>query len=258
MSIENKKRDLLNLLSSNNYDINDDETKQALQLIINENDANDINESLILTRMLSYDEYNKYIKNDSLNGSITENNNNVWHHFINNKEFNIYFAWLNDGGGFNENTWKTTILNNLKTYKKIDFTKYLQDKCYLKDYQYNYDKNTIDITSLYVEQTNNDSTNTYKFNGPMQYILCTNLYWRGYYNGFISQISGNGCSALVSYIDVSSYTINKSNTSETKHIYSTMYSEYWSRQIDFRFQFLSSFRPVFNYVDNRKSNNIYR
>lgn len=111
MSIKN---DLLNLIISNGYDTNDSNVKNALLSIINYNNATNIpNEKSILVRILSINEYKKYIENSSLDGAITVENENTWHLLNYNNRFtsNSSFA-----SGYTVASYVTIYIKDIKRY----------------------------------------------------------------------------------------------------------------------------------------------
>lgn len=74
MSIEN---DLLDAISSKGYNIENENVRNALYKILSKKKDNYTGD-LISCRVLSPNEWNKYIIKDTLDGSITANNNSVW------------------------------------------------------------------------------------------------------------------------------------------------------------------------------------
>ena len=75
------KDSLSNLIAANGYDINNDEVKSALLSLAGSNIIKlPLDKKHMAARILSREEYDKYITNGTADGSISKNNDNVYHY----------------------------------------------------------------------------------------------------------------------------------------------------------------------------------
>ena len=166
--------------------------------IINSNKEETLKEE-ISVRTLSLNEWNKYIINDTLNGSITAKNINTWHY---SNAGNIYNNWVPNQNMGNHN--------------------------------------------MYYELSNNNTSNT----STCRYISSLNFYLRA---------------EVASYQYKHSYdTPATISIEKNKNIYSYYFGAYSGITSEtpwlghYKVQYIISFRPVFEYIDNRKSSDIYK
>lgn len=200
---------------------------EQLKNLFNQNQENNIlNEASI--RTLSSNEYEKYIKNSSLNGSITIYNNNTWHY----KPSTSYYVILGC-----QDSFQSDAINRLKNYNGQ-----------LGSYQNN---NYIYITcpeqlnktyylSTYREIFSNNTNNIF-YTSENNFIDIQILY----YNPFESGLRNLGTSI--------SNTCEK-NTFPYKQFSARGSGEYRVKCNIYRY---TAFRPLFQYKDNSKSSNIY-
>jgi len=188
------------------------------------------NENFVLIRILSKNEYDKYIKNGNLNGSVTENNMNTWNY----SRYNGYLMLFGVYGGYNIDTYDTfqSRDKNLKAPKN-------RVSCYHKGAWHDA-ANWIMQTYFIFEilSNNNENKNTGIFNNDVLLEIYINTSETIYKN----------------YSVPKNVTFNKS---EINHLDSFSASPVSYVTGTIKLNCYSSFRPVFNYKDNNKNNYIF-
>jgi len=219
------------LINSNSLE----EIKNYLNNIIKKDENDNSNENLMIIRILSYDEHKKYITSSTLSGSISKNDINVW----NNSDMVRYrtFSYEESYNGWNYSEYLRCFRNNTK----IRINEILKEND-------NYDcffptggrvKNSPSYFTQYnslIQNNNNNNGNVYLIPSVIQFWTSQGGYNNSYYRNDISYI----------YLTKNQlkYTISFLKTN----------GNWWFME----FNFVPAFRPVFNYIDNNKSNNIYR
>ena len=204
------KNDFNDFLLNHNYDINDSDIKNTLQSIINEN-TNDIStKESILCRILSINEYNKFVINDTLDGSITKSDDNVWHKFVPQGYTNNLFV-----------NWGQRL-----------------DTATLTSYYENYSDNTTNITPrIYTYSIVIGACYAYPEN---------NGSWTR-----ANRTSPNNDNKNLSIIS-SNITVYRGDKGSFDNA-----TDYWYTGVRVYYNEYKTFRPVFNYIDNKKSNDIF-
>jgi len=226
------KNQLIDLLSSNDYDINFNTYETIKSLIINEENQNNIsNENLVFIRVLSKQEYNKYIKNGTCNGSITAENINVWH-MQKDKDFS-----------------KSLFVHDGRVHEEYSFDRYFsltQDN--------NLDEmNTSDLDAynIYIESSWSRDNNWYKNSDAMKN---GGYYWRENEYNFPVTIPKT-TTIKNTRIETKAALRPYSWTYEQLIADGWVYRTYSLLRVDI--QDIACYRPAFTYKDNNKSINIY-
>lgn len=188
-------------------------------------ELNHISSDNISIRILSLEEYNKYIKNGTCDGAINTYDINVWHSMESlNKDYDYYLA--HKGSAVTASfDYYTELINNTSTnqskilYQHNNFIYYVLGTT--EDNLYNYRPGRRYYRSTY----DNNSSH------PKGFI---------YINGVL-QISKNNYRTLTK-----TQTIAKTNDANSP-----------AYNVIFNFYFNTLFRPVFQYKDNNKSKNLY-
>ena len=218
---------LQDLVSSPDFDVNDPDTKRQLNSILSQINVYNYlnhNKNYIGIRTLSVNEYTKYIEQGTCDGSIIKDDINVWH-YTKNPIGNSYAATFSNGSpeGFNISylTHPVVYLGQMGSQTK----------------NYNY------IITYEICSTNSSNQHIVK---NQQQCIC-------------DAIVGNYDSTYRRYNYVQdrqtlpvNYSINKSGIQQLiKNI------TYGNATVRFTFNISIMFRPVFFYIDNNKSKNIY-
>jgi len=210
--------------------LEDLETLKAflLENISIENDENNKNlMSLISVRIMSNDEYEKNIKTGTLGGSITAANINVWHY-----DNSVGIGVMNKGYGF---------------------TSFQQDS----------------FITIFITPTDKSGTWTYTFTAQGEHIQnnkSSNSSHR-FFNDLTfktqSAVGMYGGGAAYSAINTkninSSFEDEKIKQQSSNSIESYISEGHWNtwNKVILYYNFTYNFRPVFQYVDSKKSKNIY-
>ncbi len=226
-SAEIKAR-LLNLIANDNFDANTPSFKIELENILSilPKATTSNNTNNLIVRILSTNEYKKYIKNDTLNGSITAYNINVWHSLeSSNKNYDcVHGHNSTEPVTFNYTYYTELIADNLAN-------QYLNSI-----YNHNY--------SLYYYLSYSYSAN-YDVGGRYYRTVSTNQ--SNFPSGFIYMNDVLNIPKSNAHPLVKTQTITRKSGSIQDHTYNAT----------FNFYYISLFRPVFQYIDNQKSANIY-
>ena len=185
-------------------------------LIINNSiNENDSNKNSINIRSLSINEYNKYIINDTLKGSITNNNINVWRH----QNFH--------------RSYRTTDCNYACAYTIVSIAR----------------GSTNNVTNLLSETLQNNSNQ----NNVSLADIKLELHNYDYYRSSVgTTYSGYGHD----YYNLLQHNISKSQSTLTFRMSATAKANYTTTVI-LNGTVYMCFRPIFQYIDNKKSNNIF-
>lgn len=213
---------LYQLSTSENFDIENNDIKQQFLNIYNQifdnKENNSINKNSSNIRILSLNEWNKYIANDTLNGSISAKNINVWHYI----QTTDYYKEL------------------ITDYKQVRET---------------YDK--VSYFELFSDNTSNiiKTNMSYKINLKCNWTNRKYPESNQYYWGVESYQSPASFSKSLSLNSFNFECIAPSNKGYT---YDTPSNDYSFVALRIRTKEYMCFRPVLQYVDNKKSNNIYK
>ena len=217
------KNQLIELISSNDYDIDLNKYEAIRNLITNKNNNDTFNINLINIRMLSISEYNKFIKNGTLDGSITQNDINVWHTL----KYNEWYDYPSVNGGFNTTQTKNysqTFIGELchdntsENIVRLDQNNY---KCWMFAYQKDW-ANPYDSSLYHAASSTKDAMECKIVNGNLNNLLKKNQYT-------LSQ----------------SFSVSK-------------YISYYNMICNLTITYINAFRPCFSYKDNNKSIDMYR
>lgn len=181
----------------------------------------ELNKDNVLIRTLSSDEYSKYIKNGTADGSITSNNVNVWH---NTSEVRKGYYSIR---GSDSSAWHST-----------NFTR---AQCT------NVDNNSTTILNIEL-LSNNSSTIHYPSTYPIfiEYIAI----WGG--ARYAQKAYAN------SIFSLNSFNMNK-NIDVIQHIITSTLRDASNGAINYNLyiRICTGFRPILNFIDNNKSTNIH-
>jgi len=225
------------------------ETKNDITSLLQE-----VNENINLSnkfsiRVLSEEELFKYIKNETLDGSINANDDNVWHNVIIQEKFYI-------GQSYGQNI-PTNQINRL--FSSVVENKYLSlvhiipvSSSTPSGRYYLYYYTTYVPTYCNICQNNTNNSFDLKFNYP------TLKFWIGFLSTY--DFSSNWGKTFYSYMNLANanYTA-KSNTYYNSNVYETVGTHNSNtHRVQVYFSYYSCFRPVFQYMDNNKSINIFK
>ena len=189
----------------------------------NENQGDISNKNSILVRTLSLNEYDKFIINNTCGGSITKNDIDVWH-YIKNPVGNSYAATCSSGS---PQGLDVSYLTHSVTYLG-------QIGAQTKNYNY---------TIIYeICSTNSSNQHTAK---NQQQCICDAIV--GNHNGI----------KYVYVQDRQTFQVNYQTNKNIEYQQLIKNVTYGSATIRFTFNVSMMFRPVFQYIDNKKSTNIY-
>ncbi len=175
-----------------------------------------------IIRLLSSNEYDKYIVNGTCNGSITANNTNAWHFPLMSYK-NFFYTGTKQGNWINTSLFPGGYTSSTVTTMSQDVT-----------------------VAIYSERfaDNFNSNSKYKFS------LQVGLYDAVYYNpgSYVGSAKVN-------------YQNNDRSKTETQ-IYSSAQASHnvqgvVHRTKIFYYYVKHTFRPVFQYIDNDKTNNVF-
>ena len=188
----------------------------------------------VAIRTLSLSEYNKYIKNGTLDGSIIKNDINVWNTKTYNSQAYCTLAQDTYGG---ESSVQSTITNSV--CEGLPTTHIIVDKNKLP-------QNKIFYDSCIFELYQNNETNKVFTNFTHKYIICA--YTHSGYSYSASRMN-------MKYITIPSVTKNCYNDSVINNITRTLNSKNFTTTLNL--SLIGGFRPAFKFVDNNKSTNIH-
>ena len=222
------KNNIISILKENGYDINNSETISLLSSIVNSSIANcGYNDKNISIRILSNEEYEKYIKNGTLDGSITAVDINVWHY-----DNSVGIGVMNRGYGFTSVQQDSFI------------TIFITATDYSGTWTYTFTANGEHI------QNNKSSNSSHRFFNNLTFKTqsAVAMYGGGAYYSAINTKNIN-----------SSFEDAKNKTTSSNSIESYISEGHWNdwNRVILYYNFTYNFRPVFTYKDNNKSRNIY-
>lgn len=213
-----------------------EQINQLINLLSNNNNEDNVNKTNIKIRLLSYDEYDKYVKKSSLNGAISPGHLDTFH------EYNQYMGVYeyNDYG------------------RKID----VYPGRYLSAYgQSGYLCNSLD--TLLLSYNTGNCTLRYTFDNIFSWIQnnnsnnCMLFYPVDISFEVFGQDDGKSDRAYRYDFEYVGRLQNK--TTSYKSIRSSIYGEgnrYGLHRIYVNISCKFCWRPAFEYIDNRKSKNI--
>ena len=213
--------------------------KNLIKSSIVSNDNNENYSNSFVVCILSNDEYDKYIKNSTLNGSILKNNINTWHY----SSIPEIIGIKNGLSGLNESNWDRVRYENKNIDPDITIISPYTDRNQIYTYS--------SINGEYIQ--NNDLDNIFvKF--PHSFLLKVQP---------VTYITGGG--GFLRYgppvsRNISDTYLNKKNAYEKNEtISASQYNDYsyFTQYFTVNFNIKCHFRPVFKYVDNNKSNNVF-
>lgn len=234
-------------LSNNEYNdlINSnslEEIKNKINKLLVDDNEDSLNSNFSFVRSLSLNEYDKYIFNNTFDGTITKNDDNVFHHFTNQSSYDTFFTYT-DNVPFTPYAGKPiTLFPSTRIYLKNDGTKCRYAKIY--------NENSYTLFNNYTLTIDNTSSNIS--------IIGSNNTPRTY-----EIFSSDDNQAAVVYNYSSQYvegfklSLTKSNTKSNI----TMTAIAWNRAAVGTYTLTINqcgcFRPVIQYIDNHKANNIF-
>lgn len=214
---------------------------EELYQLFNNQSTNIENDNNVLIRILSLKEYEKYIENGTLDGSITKYDEKAWHHM--NIPHNLYIIGILPGSEYMITAtqygypyyWDRTN----PPLGKNSYT------IFYKVWAWNKEESlrTINIYDYYIEYLSNNKNNNNILIGTNNRIrICLGQFHDGAFTfGTI-------------------YSVDSTNKSSTAYLSPQMQTPvYQSTKVYYRqISFPTGFRPCFNIIDNNKSKNIYR
>lgn len=267
-TINEVKTQILDILSSNGYNTSNPNIQNALDTLLEaDSDEDTFSVNQINVRILSKDELEKYLINSTLNGSITKYNDAVWNFAIT-PSHSIYCAFgMYRRGNDNVVNPMTSAGWNIMKNKNSIIAKYPEygnslcngnvSKENTTSYEY-----TINVIANCLQDNINSNICTYSY--PAKQLLLginiigdfwvkniTNMEFKYYeyqQKSFLTNCTKKETIAKLK--DTYTLTYNwtaSSSSNHAKHQQSTTV----------KFDYLSSFRPVFQYKDNNKSSNIH-
>jgi len=209
--------------------------------IINSNiNNNQISKLNILIRTLSKNEYNAFIRNNTLNGAITKYDINSWHYDKCCDSSNTFFV-SSDWYGYPANSVDPYIPEELRKLNKQYFPGNGQGSPYYQTYNFG-NKN--------LEIINNNKLSV--CNVVIHFSAYVALYAK-------SQYTGVTCKYF--FVDDSNLLIEKNFANKKFTLSSNIIYFHTNNSHSVKFDVLCDanfcFRPVFQYIDNNKSKNIY-
>jgi len=236
------KQKFIDFLSENNFNIN--EIKNELLSLFNENIEDSPTRNLFSCRILSIDEYDKYILNSTLNGSINKYDSNVWNDFL---KTNVNgFVCCHRPIGESISTWNSGIKQNKFVCYSNTNIKKLPEYTNFNNYEVRgCSPNVKDNVYVYTNLSQDDSNNKCKY-----------ATQRKTYESFQSDwVDFEKWSYMI--IEISSKElIDKQQTKKTTVVVNAPIVCSNGATHTLTCNNYLCFRPVFNYVDNNKSENI--
>ena len=227
---------LLSSLSNENRDLFISSFKKNESITTNTNNIN--------IRILSENEYNKFLLNSNFGGSITAGANNVFNFYNNNITISCVAALGAHAANVSNNTYDTRQLlitrNSINSNGTINW------------HAAQYGGSYTDSTSCYFEIIINNKNNTYQsINKTYPNYEC--LY--GNYSGSEYLLDTQNKKA----IPIKFSNSNFQNISKTSSVHTFAHTaSYNSHKMTLNINVIPCFRPIFQYIDNNKSSNIYR
>ena len=231
-----------------NQIINSNLEQPLKNLLISLQQDNNTFNNAIAIRVLSSNEYKKYIDNGTLDGSITANNENVWH-FVNGQDIIIFWQRydqdkytdseiLNYVKQFVQNYYS---FNNIKTYKVIRI-------------QTAQNNGVASFGNIYYSIKQDNRTNTTSLIPDKQILYFFACSWGYVYamNTWISDSESSRARYTCFYNEFYKNIAKNSNNIYDSRTGSWRGSGYGRSA---NVNFVTCFRPVFNYQDNNKSKN---
>ena len=226
------------------------------------NTSPNINENFLLIRSLSINEYDKYLINSSLSGAIVTGDDKVWRYTSNNTTKGMSYYWSSQGRNRYNNLTVGSKLDNGYVVKYSNSTKiYAQGRTAYKfgssyaiiDYSDNtWSENLNFFASIVQNSTENQSvmisSEKYDFELIANYSAYDYSELRGQYFSTTNRHTS---------------TVNKTSTAPTIFFNGNMYvrfsNNYYGANfyIQFNLCHVPCFSPVFQYIDNNKSENVY-
>ena len=208
--------------------INSNEKKELFASIFKIKKEESTNNTTTFIRILSKNEYNKYIINGTLDGSITAGHYDVWNdNEVGESYEGVYYLYPDDGEG--NQSW-----DYVKQWLANPNFVYIGHNNLNKTYNINYE--TL--------SDNTGETNQRIKKYQPRYDAIT--LWSGRYNGAVYNMN---------------ISFNKNETMNKNLGYKTDYRVTADHvnpgKIEMNFNLNSCFRPVFQFLNNQKSNNIF-
>ena len=209
--------------------------------ILNENNDNiSFDEGLICVRMLSSNEYDNYIMINDLNGAITSGNVNVWNHLT--QGVSYYGITSYDGSCPSYTSWRTDLLKN---QNKIPIT-----QNYVEGWWSGYGgirtRDSFATAYCYSELVSNNTSNIIRYKFRTLTFDCQGFNATSYYENYYGSVT------------ITEKQFTKSIASET-YVIQTPPRRSGDVKVYVQVTIINgvSFRPVFQYIDNKKSKNVY-
>ena len=238
------------MISQNNIDkiVNAktlDDFLEAQESIINELTQNDNlnDENMLIVRIPSINEYNIFIINDTLDGSIINNDNNVWH------KHSLNFIFLTITNRYNCNFDIDSIVNHINT--NIDNRIFAgesfknlknYDGIGLRNADTNQTINWRDFVS-YIELHSDNNSQYFNINSQICKICNFNVWFTNYY-AIATECRYNTYIPTQFDKKLSNQQINISTTAV-------------NLKTNYSYSIYLGFRPIFQYKDTNKSTNIF-
>jgi len=228
---------------------------EELTNVLRINEENDIsNDSLAIIRILSNNEYEKYIINSNFDDSVTKRSENIFH-FCQGKDsclMQLQHLYINAAGV--ESELVDYVFAALKT-KNIDLDKY-KNKLYFKTNTWNNKRSNFNMNTFF-ELTESTTTNTCTTFCSLDLRMII-----AHYNGRnTSEMTNWGKKYsnhyFIQYMNsIKTFSKNDTITSYNGKVYN--YNSAYQYYVDFTFNNTICFRPAFQYIDNNKSTNIFK
>jgi len=221
MNVNEKYNALMNAKSA-------EEMWQLRESFLENNNENILDKNLISIRILSNNEYNDFIVSGTCNGSITTNNNNVWHNSINQN-----YKLSNDPNSANSSDSPGYTSNGITYVGQYG----------MNDGSYRLYRTSVNgIFELLQNNTNNLFTVLANTSLSVTWFSKTGYSW--VYGSFTDSLENK-------------YSINKTSNSVKIKTMNLGYTSGRGSSIEAICYVVSSFRPAFQYVDNNKSINLF-
>lgn len=214
-----------------------EELKNFIFSSIGNNESNESSNSIL--RTLSRNEYIKYLTNNALDGAITKNDDNVWHHKYKGK-------W---GSAYYENRWYKTIQAGLQinTFKGQNVIPYHSLSDLIADGNMSIFDTRTDTFTLYNELYNNNVNNKAIYNTENKNFVFE--FWGGQ----------GGDAGWRDYKKIElSYQPEKTFTKFDQTVAVEKQYDGNTRSFYGRVIIYSCFRPVIQYIDNKNSIDIFK
>ena len=206
---------------------NAEDIKSLISSYIQE-ENNDTDKDYLYVRILSANEYTKYLLNDTLDGSISKQGEDVWHLSLGNVGQSFLIECLGDRGqGYGDYLYHYP--NVIRIHRTTSST-----------------RNTTNVNINYELVENNASNNCNM--KSIKRVFDITIWWFGNW-----QSRGSTQSTTLGEVQ----SLSKNNISISKTLPAVTVSENggWSETLNIIMY--SGFRPIFQYIDNKKSENFY-